>query len=117
MVSSSACQNQQPTRKDFTAVLAGDTTRHILSQDDRTLVLRARELDRADSLDAARAGYEQAARKLPRLSDWLYLRAAGVTSDSATRAGYYAKIRTDVARDRMLQRRHDAEGIELMDLA
>ena len=30
MLSSSACQNQQPTRKDSTAVLAGDTTRHVL---------------------------------------------------------------------------------------
>jgi soluble lytic murein transglycosylase len=64
-------------------------------------VLRARELDRADSLDAARSAYDQAAQKLPQLSDWLYLRAAGVTADSAARAGYYAKLRTDVARDRI----------------
>ena len=100
-LSSSACQNQQPTRKDSTAVLAGDTTRHILSADDRALVLRARELDRADSLDPARAAYEEAARKLPQISDWLYLRAAGVTADSAARAGYYARLRTDVSRDRI----------------
>ncbi|MEA2763718.1 MAG: soluble lytic murein transglycosylase [Gemmatimonadaceae bacterium] len=100
MLSSSACQNQQPTRKDSTAVLAGDTTRHILSPDDRALVLRARELDRADSLEPARAAYEDAARKLPQISDWLYLRAAGVTSDSAARAGYYARLRTDVSRAR-----------------
>jgi len=101
MLSSSACQNQQPTRKDSTAVLAGDTTHHILSPDDRALVLRARELDRADSLDQARAAYEEAARKLPQISDWLYLRAAGVTADSAARAGYYARLRTDVSRDRI----------------
>ena len=69
ILSSSACQNQQPTHRDSTAVLAGDTTRHILSPDDRTLVLRARELDRADSLDQARAAYEEAARKLPQISD------------------------------------------------
>jgi soluble lytic murein transglycosylase len=100
-VSSSACQNQQPTRKDSTAVLAGDTTRHILSPDDRVLVLRARELDRADSLEQARAAYEDAARKLPQISDWLYLRAAGVTGDSAARAGYYARLRTEVSRDRI----------------
>jgi soluble lytic murein transglycosylase len=75
--------------------------RHILSTDDRTLVLRARELDRADSLDQARAAYEEAARKLPQISDWLYLRAAGVTADSSTRAGYYAKLRTDVSRARI----------------
>ncbi len=73
----------------------------MLSVEDRALVLRARELDRADSLDAARSVYDQAAQKLPRLSDWLYLRAAGVTADSAARAGYYARLRTDVARDRI----------------
>jgi soluble lytic murein transglycosylase len=101
MVSSSACQNQQPTRKDSTAVPAGDTTRHILSPDDRALVLRARELDRADSLDQAQAAYEEAARKLPQISDWLYLRAAGVTADSVARAGYYARLRTEVSRDRI----------------
>jgi soluble lytic murein transglycosylase len=101
ILSSSACQNQEPTRKDSTPVLAGDTTRHILSPDDRSLVLRARELDRADSLDQSRAAYEEAARKLPQISDWLYLRAAGVTADSAARAGYYAKLRTDVSRARI----------------
>ncbi|MDQ6691014.1 MAG: transglycosylase SLT domain-containing protein [Gemmatimonadota bacterium] len=101
MVSASACQNQQPSRKDSTAVLARDTTRHILSPDARTLVLRARELDRADSLDQARSMYEQAAGKLPQISDWLYLRAAGVTADSAARAAYYARLRTDASRDRV----------------
>jgi soluble lytic murein transglycosylase len=64
-------------------------------------VVHARELDRADSLDAARAAYDAAAQKIPQLSDWLYLRAAGVTADSAARAAYYAKLRTDVARDRI----------------
>ena len=64
-------------------------------------MLRARELDRADSLEQARATYEDAARKLPQISDWLYLRAAGVTADSAARAGYYAKLRTDVSRARI----------------
>jgi len=101
VLSSSACQNPQPSQKDSAAVQAGDTTRHVLSAEDRALVLRARELDRADSLDAARAGYDQAAQKLPQISDWLYLRAAGVTGDSGARAGYFAKLRTDVARDRI----------------
>jgi soluble lytic murein transglycosylase len=101
VLSSSACQNPQPSQKDSPAVQSGDTTRHVLSAEDRALVLRARELDRADSLDAARAGYEQAAQKLPQISDWLYLRAAGVTGDSSARAGYFAKLRTDVARDRI----------------
>ena len=101
VLSSSACQNPQPSQKDSAAVQAGDTTRHVLSAEDRALVLRARELDRADSLDAARAGYDQAAQKLPQISDWLYLRAAGVTGDSGARSGYFAKLRTDVARDRI----------------
>jgi len=101
VLSSTACQNPNPGKKDSAAVLAGDTTQHVLPADSRALVVRARELDRADSLDAARAAYEAAAQKLPQLSDWLYLRAAGVTADSAARASYYAKLRTDVARGRI----------------
>jgi len=101
VLSSTACQNPKPSQKDSAAVLAGDTTQHVLSVEDRALVLRARELDRADSLDAARSAYEQAGQKLPQLSDWLYLRAAGVAGDSSARAAYYAKVRTDVARDRI----------------
>ena len=100
LLSSTACQNQDPSKKEA-AVLAGDTTQHVLSADERALVLRARELDRADSLEAARVAYDAAAQKLPRLADWLYLRAAGVTTDSAARAAYYAKLKTDVARDRV----------------
>src|SRR4051812_46974256 len=97
--------------------MAGDTSQHVLTSDDRALVLRARELDRADSLEAARTAYEQAAEKLPNISDWLYLRAAGVTADSAARAAYYAKLRTAVARDRVRwteaiarERTHDLPG-------
>ncbi|HEY6088554.1 MAG TPA: transglycosylase SLT domain-containing protein [Gemmatimonadaceae bacterium] len=101
VLSSSACQNPKPSRQDSVAVLAGDTTQHVLPPDARASVLRARELDRADSLEAARAAYDQAAQKLPQLSDWLYLRAAGVTADSAARAAYYSSLKTDVARDRI----------------
>ena len=101
VLSSSACQNPKPSHQDSTAVLAGDTTQHVLPADARALVLRARELDRADSLEAARKAYDDAAGKIPQLSDWLYLRAAGVTADSGERAGYYGKLRTGVARDRM----------------
>ncbi len=101
ILSSSACQNPSPSRQDSAAVLAGDTTQHVLATDARALVLRARELDRADSLDQARKAYEDAAQKIPQLSDWLYLRAAGVTADSGARANYYSKLRTGVARDRV----------------
>jgi soluble lytic murein transglycosylase len=117
LVSSSACQNSQPTRRDSAAVMAGDTTRHVISSAERDLVLRARQLDRADSLDEARRAYEDAAKKLPQISDWLYLRAAGVTSDSAARSAYFDKLHTPVARDRILwtdaiarERTHDIAG-------
>src|SRR5215208_242725 len=117
MLSSAGCQNPETTQKVSAAVLAGDTTQHILSPEDRALVLRARELDRADSLEQARAAYERAAEKLPQLADWLYLRAAGVTADSGARAAYYAKLRTEVARGRIRttdaiarERSHDFAG-------
>ena len=83
------------------AILQGDTTSHVLSPGDRDVVLRARAYDRADKRDSARALYEEAAKTLPQIADWLYLRAAGVTSDSAARASYYGKVRTQVARDRI----------------
>lgn len=51
------------------------------------LVVLARAYDRADQLDSAAASYLRAAQELPSIRDWLVLRAAGVTGDSATRAG------------------------------
>jgi len=63
-------------------------------------VLRARAFDRADQLDSARILYAEAARRTPRISDWLYLRAAGVTTDRSMRGDYLDEIRTPVARDR-----------------
>lgn len=117
VLSSSACQSSKPNARDSTAVLAGDTTHHVLSTPDREIVTRARELDRADKRDSARVAYEEAAQKLPVVADWLYLRAAGVTADSAARAGYYAKVRTPVARNRIrwteaqaLERTGDIQG-------
>lgn len=101
VLSTSACSNETAAQKDTVAVLSGDTTKHVLSVDDRQLVLRARELDRADNRDSARIAYENAAGKLPQIADWLYLRAAGVTADSNARQSYYARLRTPVARDRI----------------
>ena len=57
-------------------------------------------MDRADNLDSARILYEQAAERLDPISDWLYLRAAGVTADPSAREKYYRKLKTDVARSR-----------------
>ena len=117
VITSAACQDPKTFQSDSAKILAGDTAVHVLPADVRALVLHARELDRADSLDQARAAYADAATKLPQLADWLYLRAAGVTGDSAQRAGYFAKIRSDVARARIpitdaiaRERSHDISG-------
>ncbi|MDQ3674472.1 MAG: hypothetical protein M3365_08880, partial [Gemmatimonadota bacterium] len=99
--STGACAAEKSAQRDTIAVLSGDTTKHVLAPDDRQLVSRARELDRADSRDSARTAYEDAAKKLPQIADWLYLRAAGVTADSSARASYYSRVRTPVARDRV----------------
>ena len=64
-------------------------------------VLHARALDRANMRDSARVAYEAASRMLPIARDWLVLRAAGVTADSAARADYYASVANPVARQRM----------------
>ena len=77
VLTSAACQNPK-SQEDSARILEGDTAAHVLPTSDRALVLRARELDRADSLDQARAAYSDAATRLPQLADWLYLRAAGL---------------------------------------
>ena len=64
-------------------------------------VLLARAWDRLDSLERAAAEYAGAASLLPDVADWLRLRAAGVTRDSATRAMHYAALQTDVAKSRI----------------
>ena len=64
-------------------------------------VLIARAWDRMDSLERAAAEYGAAASLLPDVADWLWLRAAGVTRDSAARATHYAALRTDVAKSRV----------------
>ena len=64
-------------------------------------VLIARAWDRLDSLERAAAEYAGAAPLLPAVADWLRLRAAGVTRDSATRTAQYAALQTDVAKSRI----------------
>ena len=70
------------------------------STPEKALVLRARALDRADSLDAAKALYVEAARRVPAVADWLYLRAAGVARDKSERDGYLAHVTSPVATER-----------------
>ena len=58
----------------------------------RRLVLLARAYDRLDQLDSAAMVYRRAVGLLPDLGDWLTLRAAGVTRDSAQRAAMFAGV-------------------------
>lgn len=67
------------------------------------LVLLARALDRLDARDSSRAVYARAAELLPKVGEWLRLRAAGVAADSAQRAAYYASIQDEVPRGRIPQ--------------
>jgi soluble lytic murein transglycosylase len=64
-------------------------------------VFAARAYDRASQFDSARGAYEAAATLLPTIADWLRLRAAGVTSDSASRARDYDGVLVPVARGRI----------------
>ena len=56
------------------------------------LFLLASALDRMDARDSAAASYRRAAAALPMVSDWILLRAAAVTADSAGRAVIYQRI-------------------------
>lgn len=64
-------------------------------------VLLARALDRANARDSAAAHYAAAAARIPRVADWLRLRAAGVTDDSAARAAIFARVVSPAARARV----------------
>jgi len=65
------------------------------------LVLFARALDRLNQRDSARTTYERSSQQLHDISDWLTLRAAGVTDDSAARAHLFATVRRPTARERI----------------
>jgi soluble lytic murein transglycosylase len=86
---------------ETSVVVQGDSTLVTVSPEATELVLRAREHDRADARDSARAAYLEAAERLPPVADWLLLRAAGVIADSAERAELYGRVATAVARDRV----------------
>jgi soluble lytic murein transglycosylase len=66
----------------------------------------AQAFDRLDQADSARATYARAAALLPDVHDWLLLRAAAATADSARRASYFAAVHAAVARAQL--RRVDA---------
>jgi soluble lytic murein transglycosylase len=64
-------------------------------------VLLARAYDRANTRDSAAAAYLSAASRLPRIADWLRLRAAGVTGDSAARAALFSHVASAPAKARI----------------
>ncbi len=65
------------------------------------LLSLARALDRLDQLDSAAIVYQAAAAALPSLKDWLLLRAAGVTTDSAGRSAILAALELPAPRSRV----------------
>ena len=66
-------------------------------------VLDAHAAARAGRVDVARREYLDAAIRVPDAGDWLLLRAAVLSIDSAERAGIYARLLTPVARARVTQ--------------
>ena len=104
LLCTTACERQQvsaTSAPEAPEALHADSIKITLEQPARELVTRARTYDRANKLDSARIGYLEAAERVPEIADWLYLRAAGVTPDSAARNELYDKITTDVARARI----------------
>ena len=85
---------------DAAAAAAGDTGRNREEQG-RRLVLLARAYDRLDQLDSAASVYRRAIALLPNLSDWLTLRTAGVTRDSAERVTLYRSVALPAATPRI----------------
>lgn len=64
------------------------------------MVLLARAFDERKHDDSAEAAYERSAMLLPRVADWLRLRAAAVSADSMRRSADYDALRTPAARAR-----------------
>ena len=65
------------------------------------LITLGRALDRGDQRDSAAAVYRHAAMLLPAIADWLRLRAAGLTADSAERAAVYRLVTLPAALPRI----------------
>ena len=65
---------------------------NVASADGERLVMLALALDRVGARDSAAATYARAADLLPGVGDWLRVRAAAVTDDSAGRARLYAAV-------------------------
>ena len=79
------------------ALAAGGDSTDLASR----LVLLGRAQDRLDLLEAAARSYTAAAEREPDVGDWLLLRAAVVTPDSAARAALLARVTLPLARTRV----------------
>ncbi len=67
----------------------------------RRWIILARAYERLSAWDSAGSAYTRAAPLFPELSDWLALRAAGVSADPARRARLYSAITNPAARTRI----------------
>lgn len=84
-----------------TQALAGLRTAKGAEQRAVRTVLLARALERSNHFDSAAALYTRAATTLVPVRDWLALRAAGTTADSADRARAFARVRAPIAKARI----------------
>jgi soluble lytic murein transglycosylase len=65
------------------------------------LIVLAMALDHLNARDSAATMYRHAGERLPLVSDWLWMRAASMTDDSAGRARLYALVVDPLARARI----------------
>ena len=104
LVMSAACSKVGEGDSDNSGTLAAalikNANQDSASTPEKALVLRARALDRADSLDQAKSLYVDAAKRVPEIADWLYLRAAGVARDKSERDGFLSRVKSPVAQAR-----------------
>ena len=71
------------------------------AEDAERLVLLGRALARVGARDSAASVFRRAAERVPGAADWLILRAAAVTDDSAQRTALYHWVRLPAARERI----------------
>lgn len=98
LLARSALARGQDAVPDARAALAAAST------DEARVVRRvmlARAYDRGNQPDSASAAYLASASRLPRVADWLRLRAAGVLADSGARAALFARVGSSPARARI----------------
>lgn len=72
------------------------------------LVVLARAYERVGPPDSAAQAYREAAEELPLVAQWLLLRAAGVTADSADRFAVYDRLTLPAVRSRISATEADA---------